>query len=410
MKKIIAVMCAGILCLSLAACGNNNAGSDAPQEQTQAQSSENTSEEASAQVDDTQSKSTEGDSEMRVARDGADMQTDDKAMPTRLPMEGGTKINMYFGDTLITGVLNDCETAKAFIERLPMTQHVSRYSHDFCGVTEDLPYNEDEVHYGWLNGDIDYATDAPYFTILFEDEDVSEQYGNQVNIGVITCPLEEIAALEGDYDVRIELAEEGAAASADKSSQEENISVSEKAKNNSLAVYFSRVGNTDFPEDVDASSSASIQAEGGQIKGNAQMIAEWISEEAGCETFEILTKESYPLDYDETVDRANNEQNEGARPELKTEIENLDKYDTIYLVFPNWWGDMPMPVYSFLDAYDLSGKKINVFITHEGSSFSGTIDTIKELEPEAEVTEGLAVRGGSVAEEEDNIRQWVKDK
>ena len=207
MKKIIAVMCAGILCLSLAACGNNNAGSDAPQEQTQAQSSENTSEEASAQVDDTQSKSTEGDSEMRFARDGADMQTDDKAMPTRLPMEGGTKINMYFGDTLITGVLNDCETAKAFIERLPMTQHVSRYSHDFCGVTEDLPYNEDEVHYGWLNGDIDYAINAPYFTILFEDEDVSEQYGDQVNIGVITVPLSEIAALNGSYDVRIELAE-----------------------------------------------------------------------------------------------------------------------------------------------------------------------------------------------------------
>lgn len=207
MKKIIAVMCAGILCLSLAACGNNNAGSDAPQEQTQAQSSENTSEEASAQVDDTQSKSTEGDSEMRVARDGADMQTDDKAMPTRLPMEGGTKINMYFGDTLITGVLNDCETAKAFIERLPMTQHVSRYSHDFCGVTEDLPYNEDEVHYGWLNGDIDYAINAPYFTILFEDEDVSEQYGDQVNIGVITVPLSEIAALNGSYDVRVELAE-----------------------------------------------------------------------------------------------------------------------------------------------------------------------------------------------------------
>ena len=207
MKKIIAVMCAGILCLPLAACGNNHVGSDVPQEQTQAQSSENTSEEASVQVDDTQSKSTEGDSEMRVARDGADMQTDDKAMPTRLPMEGGTKINMYFGDTLITGVLNDCETAKAFIERLPMTQHVSRYSHDFCGVTEDLPYNEDEVHYGWLNGDIDYAINAPYFTILFEDEDVSEQYGDQVNIGVITVPLSEIAALNGSYDVRIELAE-----------------------------------------------------------------------------------------------------------------------------------------------------------------------------------------------------------
>ncbi|MGX8707094.1 MAG: cyclophilin-like fold protein [bacterium] len=112
---------------------------------------------------------------------------------------------MHFGDTVIPGVLNDSETAQALIAKLPYTQHMSRYSHDFCGVTEDLPYNEDEEHYGWLNGDIDYATDAPYFTILFEDQDVSEVYGNQVNIGVITCPLQDIAALEGSYDVVIEL-------------------------------------------------------------------------------------------------------------------------------------------------------------------------------------------------------------
>ena len=150
----------------------------------------------------------QGAAEKRVAKDGAQMQTEDKSMPTRIPMEGGTKINMYFGDTLITGVLNDSETAQALIEKLPITQHVNRYSHDFCGITEDLPYKEDEVHYGWLNGDIDYAIDAPYFTILFEDEDVSEQYGYQVNIGVITTPLSEIAALEGSYDVRIELAEQ----------------------------------------------------------------------------------------------------------------------------------------------------------------------------------------------------------
>ena len=142
----------------------------------------------------------------RVAKDGAQMQTDDPTMPTRVPMEGGTKILMHFGDTVIPGVLNDCETAQALIAKLPYTQHVSRYSHDFCGVTEDMPYNPDEEHYGWLNGDIDYATDAPYFTILFEDQDVSEVYGNQVNIGVITCPLADIAALDGSYDVVIELA------------------------------------------------------------------------------------------------------------------------------------------------------------------------------------------------------------
>ena len=143
----------------------------------------------------------------RVAKDGAQMQTDDPTMPTRLPPENGTKILLHFGDTVIPGVLNDSETAQALIAKLPYTQHMSRYSHDFCGVTEDLPYNEEEEHYGWLNGDIDYATDAPYFTILFEDQDESEIYGSQVNIGVITCPLSDIAALNGSYDVLIELDE-----------------------------------------------------------------------------------------------------------------------------------------------------------------------------------------------------------
>ena len=183
MKKLVILLLAFVLCVSLGACGNRQ------------------------KEDSQQTEETENAPQKVVAKDGADMQTEDKSMPTRIPMEGGTKINMYFGDTLITGVLNDSETAKALIKKLPMTQQVSRYSHDFCGVTEELPYNEDEVHYGWLNGDIDYAIDAPYFTILFEDEDTSEQYGDQVNIGVITCPLEEISKLEGSYDVRIELAE-----------------------------------------------------------------------------------------------------------------------------------------------------------------------------------------------------------
>ena len=143
----------------------------------------------------------------RVAKDGAQMQTDDPTMPTRLSPENGTKILLHFGNTVIPGVLNDSETAQALIAKLPYTQHMSRYSHDFCGVTEDLPYNEEEEHYGWLNGDIDYATDAPYFTIMFEDQDASEIYGSQVNIGVITCPLANIAALNGSYDVLIELDE-----------------------------------------------------------------------------------------------------------------------------------------------------------------------------------------------------------
>ena len=182
-KRVISMLLMSMVCLCLAGCGKAPSAADSAAESATGQAE-------------------------TVQTDRAQMQTEDKSMPTRVPMEGGTKINMYFGETLITGVLNDSETAQALIEKLPVTQHVNRYSHDFCGITEDLPYNEEEVHYGWLNGDIDYAINAPYFTILFEDEDVSEQFGDQVNIGVITTPLSEIAALEGSYDVRIELAEQ----------------------------------------------------------------------------------------------------------------------------------------------------------------------------------------------------------
>lgn len=198
MKRLPFIVAAVLaLTLGLAACGN------ASQTSTEIQTASATNTQETTQTT-TQSTTP---AEKRVAKDGADMQTADTSMPTRVPMEGGTKINMHFGDTVIPGVLNDSETAKALIAKLPLTQHVSRYAHDFCGTTEPLPYKEDEVHYGWLNGDIDYATDAPYFTILFEDEAVSEQYGSQVNIGVITCPLKDIAGLQGSYDVRIELAE-----------------------------------------------------------------------------------------------------------------------------------------------------------------------------------------------------------
>ena len=181
-----------------------------------------------------------------------------------------------------------------------------------------------------------------------------------------------------------------------------------KAGGKAISVYFSRVGNTEFPDDVDAISSATLNRKNGELKGNAQLIAEWAADEAGCETFEIVTEESYPSDYDQTVDFAKEEQTQNKRPALKNALKNVDNYSTVYLTFPNWWADMPMAVYSFFDAYDFSGKTINVFITHEGSGFSRTIDTIRELEPNAVVTEAVAVRGGNASNEENTIREWVK--
>lgn len=181
-----------------------------------------------------------------------------------------------------------------------------------------------------------------------------------------------------------------------------------KAGEKAISVYFSRVGNTEFPDDVDAISSATLNRKNGELKGNAQLIAEWAADEAGCETFEIVTEESYPSDYDQTVDFAKEEQTQNKRPALKNALKNVENYSTVYLTFPNWWADMPMAVYSFFDAYDFSGKTINVFITHEGSGFSRTIDTIRELEPNAVVTEAVAVRGGNASDEENTIREWVK--
>ena len=98
------------------------------------------------------------------------MQRENRNLPTRV-LRKGTRINLYFGDTVIPGILNDSETARALIARLPLKQRMTRYRHDFCGVMEQpLPYREEEVHYGWLNGDIDFARDGNYFTILFDDE------------------------------------------------------------------------------------------------------------------------------------------------------------------------------------------------------------------------------------------------
>lgn len=155
----------------------------------------------------TEAAETGGRAVKRVASDNAQMQKINPRIATRI-LAGGTKINMHFGGTVIPGTLNDSETARALINMLPYTVRVNRYSHDFCGVMSNpLPYKEEDVHYGWLNGDIDFARDADYFTILFEDEENSEQYGHQVNIGKIDSELSVISNLRGSYDVLIELAE-----------------------------------------------------------------------------------------------------------------------------------------------------------------------------------------------------------
>lgn len=141
--------------------------------------------------------------------------------------------------------------------------------------------------------------------------------------------------------------------------------------------------------------------------GNTETVANIIHDNVGGDIVKLETTEAYPSDYDELVDYAHQEQQEDARPELSTVIENIEQYDTIFLGYPNWWGDMPMAIYTFLDTYDLSGKTIAPFITHGGSGLSGTPENIQEEELNATVTEGLAIDGDEASDSSEDIVEWL---
>lgn len=145
------------------------------------------------------------------------------------------------------------------------------------------------------------------------------------------------------------------------------------------------------------------------MSGNTETVANYIHEEIGGDIVKLETVQTYPEDYDELVDYAREEQRDNTRPELETAIENIEQYDTIFLGYPNWWGDMPMPIYSFLDQYDLSNKTIAPFITHGGSGLSGTPANIANEEPDAVVTEGLAINGDDVDDCQDEVNEWLDE-
>lgn len=181
------------------------------------------------------------------------------------------------------------------------------------------------------------------------------------------------------------------------------------AQSSLLVAYFSYAENAALPDDVDASASASIQPWNSALTGNTGVVADMIAQATGADLFSIRTVEQYPDTYDATIDQGQQEQSDGARPELATHLENLDSYDTIFLGFPNWWGDMPMAVYTFLDEVDLSGKTVIPFVTSGGSGFSNTISTIQQMEPQATVQEGLSIGASSATGAQQQVESWLSE-
>lgn len=142
-------------------------------------------------------------------------------------------------------------------------------------------------------------------------------------------------------------------------------------------------------------------------KGNTEIIAEIIAEETGADLFHIQTVNSYPENYDECTEVAQQEKTEAARPELTDVVDNFDDYDVIYLGYPIWWADMPMAVYTFLESYDFTDKTILPFCTHAGSGISGTVDNIEAICIGAEVLDGFSITGTTAQNEKETAKAQV---
>ena len=164
-----------------------------------------------------------------------------------------------------------------------------------------------------------------------------------------------------------------------------------------LVVYFS------VPDDRDNSY---VEINGERL-GNTQYMAYVIQENTGADLFRIQPKTPYPTDHDELLRVAQEEIRTNARPEIDGIIERFGDYDTVFVGYPNWNADMPYILYTFFETYDFSGKTIVPFNTHGGSGFSGTQETIAQLEPNATMLEGKSISRNRIEDAAQEIVDWL---
>ena len=183
----------------------------------------------------------------------------------------------------------------------------------------------------------------------------------------------------------------------------------------SLAACSSNTNNTGTSSASQSSQPNSSQTGSKSLvvyfswSGNTENVAKSIQSQTDSDIFEIVPATPYSDDYDAVVDLAQAEQSEDARPAIADSIENIADYDVIYVGYPNWWGDMPMILYTFFDSYDFSDKTVAPFCTSSGSGLSDTVNAIKELEPNAAVTEGLHIGSGASSNPDDAVSEWLSE-
>lgn len=176
------------------------------------------------------------------------------------------------------------------------------------------------------------------------------------------------------------------------------------AENHILITYFS-VMETDG---VDTVAGASRVATDSGVMGNVEFIAKEIQKNVGGDLIAINTVQEYPRTHQELLEFAHNEMMDEARPDLAEQIEDWDSYDVIFVGYPIWNADLPMPMYTFFDEYDFSGKTLIPFSVHGGSGLADTIQTIETLEPNANlITPSLSVSRTHVPEAQEDVKAWT---
>jgi flavodoxin len=143
--------------------------------------------------------------------------------------------------------------------------------------------------------------------------------------------------------------------------------------------------------------------------GNTELVANMIQKITGGDRFHVESVTAYPKDYTEATEVAKNELRAKARPKLTGQVENIGAYEVIFLGYPNWWGTMPMPVFTFLESYDFSGKTIVPFCTHEGSGMGHSEQDIAKACPKATVLKGIAIHGTGASSAASNVSSWIDE-
>lgn len=183
-------------------------------------------------------------------------------------------------------------------------------------------------------------------------------------------------------------------------------SEAEAARGKVLIAYFTWAENAPEADpaklDMDMPASASVL-----LPGNMAKISGWIQQETGGDLFSIRTAEPYSNVHEEVLDRAAEEKADRARPALTGTAIDMADYDVIFLAYPNWWNDMPMAVYTFLDTYDLTGKTIIPVCTSGVNGLAETVEAIRQAEPGASVREGYHLKSTDIPASEQAVKDWV---